>query len=151
MRRWICPDMKYPGHLRLFVAEPMPADAICEAPHNFTTEMEPYLELKHIIDPSGAPEVLVTWNPQYLIDLKSNKLKSKVTAVPHYSAAPLISQAKEVKALTVAEIHNSLNPFQRIAYAILGPAAHSPSPFMKVIFRNKLLGDGFVAGVKFDV
>lgn len=150
--RWIVPDMKYPGHLKLVVG-PRPLDAICEAPHNYTTDMEPYLEIHHVLAPGKMPEPKAAFHPDYLTHLQMGTLKKKgqKNVDPKPDAKPLIDLAIETKRLSQAELHNSLNPLQRFIYSIAGPAAHSPRPFFKFIFEDKLLGNGLVAGVKIDV
>lgn len=149
-KRWIIPDPQYKGELKLVVAENRPIDAICEAPHNFTTDMEPYLIVSGNIGADGQQmENSVMWHQDYLHDLKKGTLKKKGHKMSHVDHSAFIEQAK----INKYAIHNSLNPFQRFFYSILGPRAHKPGaikPFVDLLFDKDKL-NGAVAGIKIDI
>ena len=152
--RWISPDPKHKGELKLVVADKRPIDAICEAPHNFTNEMEPYLQLSEIHHPDGKREVKVYHHPDYLRDLRAKCLRKK--GHKETVEAPKISDHTEhIKRAKVSKklFFNSLKLHQRFAYSIFGNMFHAPTgvwrPFLHgIIDKDKL--DGVVAGFEID-
>jgi hypothetical protein len=153
--RWIIPDPKYKGELKLVVCEKRPIDAICEAPHNFTDEMEPYFIISHSYKVDGKRSVEVGWDRTYLRDLKRGTLRKK--GHKPTPEKPKIADHTEhiVKAkMKRKEFFNSLKPHQRFAYSIFGPLFHNPPgvwrPFLHgIIDKDKL--DGAEVGFEIDV
>ena len=144
--RWIVADPKFKGELKLVVKDVKPIDAICEAPHNFTNEMEPYFILSEIHH-DGKRETIVKFDPEYLIDLKRKTLRKKGDKKEKHHA-PHIEKTKLSKKL----FFNSLKPHQRFAYSILGAFMHQPgkwAPFVHgIIDKDKL--DGAEIGFSID-
>jgi hypothetical protein len=140
--RWIVPDREHQGELKLFVG-PKPIDAICEAPHNFTNEMEPYFILHEGLDPKTGQTIPVTvsWHKDYLRDLQLGRLRKKGHKIPH-PEIPKTSYEIHIKKAVLSrnEQFNSLKPHQRFVFSILGDLVHKPK-FKRVhrfIFKEKL-------------
>lgn len=153
-KRWIVPDPKYKGELKLVVQDNRPIDAICEAPHNFTNEMEPYFYLTENHDKNGHRETTVHWHREYLADLKRKTLRKKGHK-PTENKPKLADHTEHIKKARVSKklFFNSLKPHQRFAYSILGPFMHSPgkwAPFVHgIIDKDKL--DGAEVGFELDL
>jgi hypothetical protein len=149
--RWIIPDKEYPGELKLVVSSVRPVDAICEAPHNFTNEMEPYFILHESIDPKTgeAMPVTVTWHKDYIQDLSRRRLRKKGHKIPHPDLPKGMHDVHIGVALkTRKEFHNSMKIHQRFVYSILGDLIHNPKfmPYLKPIFSKDHL-NGAALGI----
>lgn len=135
MKKYIVPGDK---GFKLVAAHNPPHNAICEAPENFTDEMEPYFEIKEGVAPDGKPqfsvEVAKAFSERKLADQNKEIEKNLERAKSLIAAAHKSAEIRK---------YNQMKPHQRFVKNVFGDLlVKSKRPLAqkitKKIFKDKL-------------
>lgn len=141
MRKWIVDHPEIKGQFKLLASNEPPKGAYCEAPENFTREMEPYFVLIPMVTNTGHHAFAVKVDDAYH---KRNELKKQADEFRVLEEHKIIQES--LKAAEEKRYFNSLNPAQRFFKSIFGKTTDHPKTragkvASKFVLRSKFRGE----------
>lgn len=134
MKKYIVPNDSGDGW-KLLASRSVPSHAMCEAPDNYTREMEPFIRVSTIKD-GGVMRVIPSLDPGW-----SKRVRESSDVQLKADLKRMQEVAEQMKKAEEREKFNQLNPAQRYVKSILGEVAEASKP---IVFRwamKQLFGD----------
>lgn len=134
MKKYLIPKEDGIGW-KLIAHRGVPSHAICEAPDNWTDEMEPYIYLTEVVD-GGNKTIKPELDKKYfdwLANKASAKLQVDLKRMETIQAG--IKKAQKEKAF------NELKPYQRFVKSILGDYTEKAENALMLFAIKKIFGE----------